>query len=91
MLLAPRPSACFFSSSFITSCSSSGWREQIFLDDLLDLAALIGAEMVCARAGAAAGRARSDREQRGSEWAAKHVHGRSSFCDQLRQALCGGL
>jgi hypothetical protein len=31
------------------------------------------------------------REQGGSEWARNKAHGRSSFSDQLRQALCGGL
>jgi hypothetical protein len=33
----------------------------------------------------------NDRKQRGSEWARSKFHGRWSFSDQLRQALCGGL
>ena len=67
-----------------------GMAEQIVLDDLLDLAALIGGEGLRAR-GSRGRQGQNDREQRGSEWARSKVHGRSSFSDQWRHALCGGL
>jgi hypothetical protein len=68
-----------------------GMAEQIFLDDDLDLAALIAGEGLRAR-GCRGWRRQHNREQRGGEWARIKFHRGSSFCRQLRKKEdCGGL